>query len=116
MTDAAMECLFCRIVSGAIPADIVYETERMVAFRDIEPQAPVHVLVIPRDHHQDIGSLVSADPELASDLLADAAVVAGQEGLSDFRLVMNTGAQAGQSVFHVHAHVLGGRPMLWPPG
>ena len=116
MTDTTSDCLFCRIAAGEIPATVVRETVRTVAFRDIEPQAPVHVLVIPRDHHPDFGGLVAADPQLASTLLAEASSVAVQEGLTDYRLVVNTGAQAGQSVFHVHAHVLGGRPMLWPPG
>jgi histidine triad (HIT) family protein len=112
----AVDCLFCRIVSGGIPADVVRETEHTIAFRDIEPQAPVHVLVIPRQHHASIGDLAAADPTRAGELMAEAAAVAAQEGLTDFRIVTNTGPQAGQSVFHVHVHVLGGRPMLWPPG
>ncbi len=116
MAQPEPDCLFCRIVAGEIPADIVHETEQTLAFRDIEPQAPVHVLVITREHHQDIGQLVAADPELAVVLSKAAAEVAAAEGLSDYRLVFNTGASAGQSVFHVHAHVLGGRPLSWPPG
>jgi len=110
------DCLFCRIVAGEIPATIVRETEQTLAFRDIEPQAPVHVLVIPRAHHPDIGALAAADPELAADLATAATEVAAAEGLADYRIVFNTGASAGQSVFHVHAHVLGGRPLSWPPG
>jgi histidine triad (HIT) family protein len=112
----ASECLFCRIVAGDIPADVVRTTPRSIAFRDIDPQAPTHVLVIPRTHHESIGALTAADPGLAADLLSEAAEVAAQEGLTDFRLVTNTGSTAGQSVFHVHWHVLGGRAMAWPPG
>ena len=100
------DCLFCRIVEGDVPADIVLRTDRVVAFRDIKPQAPVHVLVIPTSHHANAG-----------ELLAAAAQVAEAEGLSGgYRIVLNTGADAGQTVFHVHAHVLGGRDLLWPPG
>ena len=116
MTNQAKDCLFCRIAAGEITPQIVRETDRTIAFNDIEPQAPVHVLVIPREHHPSIGSLATADPELAGLLMAEAAAVAEELGLVDFRLVTNTGAQAGQSVFHVHLHVLGGRPMRWPPG
>ena len=109
-------CLFCRIVAGEIPADIVRESDRTVAFRDINPQAPVHVLVVPRGHRPNAAALADADPVLAGTLLGDAAAVAEQEGLSDYRLVLNTGPHAGQSVFHVHVHVLGGRDLGWPPG
>lgn len=111
------DCLFCKIVAGEIPADVVHATETTVAFRDIEPQAPVHVLVIPRHHHANIGELTQAEPQVAVDLLEAAAAVAAQEGLDDgHRLVFNTGRSAHQSVFHAHVHVLGGRPMGWPPG
>jgi histidine triad (HIT) family protein len=111
------DCLFCRIVAGEIPADVVAETEDTLAFRDINPQAPVHVLVIPKEHHVDIAALAVADPALAGRLAAAAGAVAKQEGVGDaFRLVFNTGAAVGQSVFHVHGHVLGGRPFSWPPG
>lgn len=111
------DCLFCRIVAGQIPATIVAATDDTIAFRDINPAAPVHVLVIPRAHHNDIAALAAADPGLAGRLAADAAAVAQIEGIGGaFRLVFNTGAGAGQSVFHVHGHVLGGRPMAWPPG
>ena len=112
------DCLFCRIVAGEIPADVVRDGERTLAFRDISPQAPVHVLVIPKDHHPDAASLVRADPELTAALVADATAVAEGEGLVEggYRLVMNTGAGAGQTVFHAHVHVLGGRPLTWPPG
>jgi len=109
-------CLFCRIVQGEIPAAIVLETDHCVAFRDIDPKAPTHVLVIPRAH---VPSLEDArDPALLGELLATAADVARQEGLVErgYRTVINTGAHAGQTVFHIHAHVLGGRPLGWPPG
>ena len=111
------DCLFCRIVEGDVPADIVLRTDRVVAFRDINPQAPVHVLVIPTSHHANAAEIAAADPALAGELLAAAAQVAEAEGLSGgYRIVLNTGADAGQTVFHVHAHVLGGRDLLWPPG
>lgn len=111
------ECLFCRIVEGEVPADIVLRTDRIVAFRDINPQAPVHVLVIPTAHYANAAEIAAADPALAGELLAAAAQVAEAEGLSGgYRIVLNTGADAGQTVFHVHAHVLGGRDLLWPPG
>ena len=110
------DCLFCRITAGEIPADIVLRTDDVVAFRDISPQAPVHVLVIPVEHHLNAGELAEANPLLAGQLLAAAKEVAALEGLSDYRLVFNTGADAGQSVFHVHVHVLGGRSLTWPPG
>jgi histidine triad (HIT) family protein len=108
-------CLFCRIVAGEVPAKVVRESDRTVAFRDINPQAPTHVLVIPREHYADIGDLVG-DSELATAVLREAAAVAADEGLESYRVVFNTGAGAGQTVFHVHAHVLGGRGMSWPPG
>jgi histidine triad (HIT) family protein len=115
MTETA-DCLFCRIVSGEIPADVVLATDDTVAFRDVAPQAPTHVLVVPRQHHRDIAALASGDPALAGRLMADAARVASDLGLEEFRLVLNTGATAGQSVFHVHAHVMAGRDFGWPPG
>lgn len=111
------DCLFCRIVAGEIPADVVHETETTIAFRDIEPQAPHHLLVIPRIHRPNVAALVAHEPEVAVDLLNAVAAVTEQEGLENgYRLVFNTGRQAYQSVFHVHAHVLGGRDMRWPPG
>lgn len=111
------DCLFCAIAAGEIPADVVARTDRLVAFRDIAPQAPVHVLVIPVEHHANASEVGALDAGLAGELIAFAGKVAAQEGVGDqYRLVMNTGADAGQSVFHVHAHVLGGRPFGWPPG
>ncbi len=111
-----VDCLFCRIVSGEVPADVVRATADTLAFRDVAPQAPTHVLVIPRQHHRDIASLAVAEPDLAGQLMADAAQVAADLGLAEFRLVLNTGATAGQSVFHVHAHLMAGRDFGWPPG
>ena len=105
------DCLFCRIVAGEIPATVVKEGERVLAFRDVNPQAPTHVLVIPRAHHANV-----ADPAALADLVAMGAEAARDEGHESYRLVFNTGEQAGQSVFHVHGHVLAGRAMSWPPG
>jgi len=112
------DCLFCRIVAGEIPADVVARTDRALAFRDIQPQAPVHVLVIPADHHADVPAVSGADPALAAEMLALAARVAREEGVAEtgHRLVANTGLEGGQSVSHAHIHVLGGRPLGWPPG
>jgi histidine triad (HIT) family protein len=111
------DCLFCRIVAGDVPADIVHETGTTLAFRDIEPQAPTHVLVLPRTHEPDAAALAVAEPTVLVDLVNAAATVAAQEGLGDgYRLVLNTGPAAHQSVLHVHLHVLGGRDMGWPPG
>jgi histidine triad (HIT) family protein len=111
-----MSCLFCRIASGEIPADIVWQSDAVIAFRDIAPQAPTHILLITRDHFVTVGELASADPALAARLMSAVAAVAEQEGLSDYRLVFNSGAEAGQSVFHVHGHLLAGRALAWPPG
>lgn len=113
---AIADCLFCRIVAGDIPADVVAETESTLAFRDIDPQAPTHVLVIPKEHYRDIGDLTRGNPELSSAVFAAAADAAAELGLDHYRVVLNTGEQAGQSVFHVHAHLLGGRRLTWPPG
>ncbi|MBM0236676.1 histidine triad nucleotide-binding protein [Micromonospora sp. ATA32] len=107
------DCLFCRIVAGEIPATIVRETDTTLAFRDIAPKAPVHVVIIPKEHYADVATLAQADPRLAGEVLATAAVVAEDEGLlgDGFRLMFNTGAYAGQEVFHVHAHLFGGAPL-----
>ena len=117
------DCLFCRMVAGEIPADVVLRTARVLAFRDINPQAPTHVLVIPQDHHATVAALSAADPGLLAEVVDAAQAVAEQEGLvSDggvepgYRVVTNTGPAAGQSVAHVHLHVLGGRGLGWPPG
>lgn len=110
------DCLFCSIAAGAIPADVVTSDDTFVAFRDIDPQAPVHVLVIPREHYPDAAAIASADEALAGRLLDTAAQVAQSLELIGYRIVLNTGAEGGQTVDHVHAHVLGGRQMGWPPG
>ncbi|MDI2127472.1 histidine triad nucleotide-binding protein [Yinghuangia seranimata] len=112
------DCLFCKILAGDIPATVVYENKDVLAFRDINPQAPVHILVIPRLHYANVGELGSAEPELTGKLLAAAAEIANAEDIVEpgYRIVFNTGAGAGQTVFHVHAHLLGGRGMQWPPG
>ena len=112
------DCLFCKIVSGDVPAKIVRESAGTLAFRDINPQAPTHVLVIPRAHHPTAGELAAADAGLLAEVLREAHQVAVDEGVAEggYRIVFNTGAQAGQTVFHVHAHVLGGRGLNWPPG
>ncbi len=112
------DCLFCKIAAGTIPPKIVYEDDRTVAFDDINPQAPVHVLIVPRRHAASIADLNDADAGLLGHLLMIGAKVAKQKGIADsgYRLVLNTGKHGGQSVFHLHVHVLGGRPMHWPPG
>lgn len=112
------DCLFCSIATGDIPAELVAESARTIAFRDINPQAPTHVLVIPRDHHPDLAAVAAADAGLLAEMVAQAHRVAQAEGIASdgYRVVFNTGPRAGQTVFHVHAHVLGGRDMTWPPG
>ena len=115
-TGGADDCVFCGIVAGSIPADVVHRTDRSVAFRDLSPEAPTHVLVVPVEHHPDAASLAAADPEGTADLITTAARVAEAEGLTGYRLVFNTGREAGQTVFHTHLHLLGGRSLTWPPG
>ena len=112
------DCLFCGIAAGDIPATIVSATPRTIAFRDINPQAPVHILVIPRAHHANLADLAAAGDGLLADVVAHAHEVAQAEGIASggYRIVFNTGPDAGQTVPHAHAHVLGGRPMGWPPG
>ena len=111
-------CLFCRIASGEIPADEVYSDENVVAFRDIAPQAPTHILIIPRKHIASVNDLEPQDTELMGRLYQVAKDLASQEGVSEdgYRMVINAGADGGQTVFHIHLHLLGGRPMTWPPG
>lgn len=117
MSDAD-DCVFCRIVAGDLPADIVHETEHTVAFRDLQPQAPVHVLVIPRRHVDNASTVTPGDAELTVDLLVAAREVAHKEGLAErgYRLVFNVGDDAANTVPHLHLHVLGGRRLGWPPG
>ncbi|MFQ5508659.1 MAG: histidine triad nucleotide-binding protein [Leptospirillia bacterium] len=110
------DCLFCKIAAGEIPATLLHEDERALAFADINPQAPTHVLVIPRRHLTDQRGITADNTDLMGHLITVANRVAADQGLSDFRTVINTGAKAGQSVFHLHVHLLGGRSMGWPPG
>jgi histidine triad (HIT) family protein len=112
------ECLFCGIAAGEIPATVVLDGKRVLAFRDVNPQASTHVLVIPRDHYPNVAALAGAGDGLLDELITEAHQVAVAEGIADsgYRIVFNTGPEAGQTVGHVHAHVLGGRPMTWPPG
>lgn len=115
MTD--QDCLFCRIVSGDATATIVHEGERALAFRDINPHAPTHVLVIPRDHYANAAELAAGDPAALAEVFEIAAKVAEEDGLENgYRAVFNTGPDAQQTVFHAHLHVLGGRGFTWPPG
>jgi histidine triad (HIT) family protein len=109
------DCLFCKIVAGDIPADVVASNERVIAFRDIRPQAPVHVLVVPREHHGDVSVLAAADPSLLADVVALADEVAGELADGQYRLIFNSGPRAGQSVFHVHGHVISGAVLGWSP-
>ena len=116
--DSNQDCIFCKIVAGKIPAQVVHADERAVAFRDLNPQAPVHVLVIPRDHIESLNDAAAGDEGALGHLLRVAARVANEQGVAEsgFRTVVNTGAGAGQSVFHLHLHVIGGRALTWPPG
>jgi histidine triad (HIT) family protein len=111
-------CLFCKIIAGEIPGNFVHQDERCVVIRDINPQAPTHVLVVPREHIESLDDASQKDEALLGHLLRVAARVANDEGHgeSGYRTVINNGAGAGQSVFHLHVHLLGGRPMSWPPG
>ncbi len=113
-----MSCIFCEIVARRVPADVVYEDEQVLAFRDRRPQAPVHILVIPREHISGPQALDGDHEALAGHLITVAGAIARQEDLADagYRLVLNQGRDGGQSVFHVHLHLLGGRRMGWPPG
>lgn len=112
-----MDCLFCKIVQGDIPADKMYEDEEILAFRDISPQAPVHFLVIPKKHISGPSDLSEVEERLVGKLMRTGAELAGREGIEKgYRVVFNNGAEAGQTVFHLHMHVLGGRALSWPPG
>jgi len=112
------DCLFCKIAEKKIPAKIIYEDDRAVAFEDITPQAPVHTLVIPKKHIATILEVTPEDHGLVGHLFKVAATIAKEKGIAEkgFRLVMNTNADSGQTVFHIHLHILGGRSMRWPPG
>lgn len=113
-----MSCLFCKIVAGEVSSAKVYEDDRLIAFNDIHPQAPMHVLIVPKRHIATLNDLAGADDELVGAMVRVAATIAKERGLDGpgFRTVFNCNAQAGQTVFHVHLHVLGGRVMTWPPG
>jgi len=112
------DCLFCKIIERKIPASIVYEDQRVLAFTDINPQAPTHILVIPKRHIDSLNEISTEDDQLIGEVVRRAALIAKDKGLSaaGFRTVFNTNREAGQTVFHVHLHLLGGRTMSWPPG
>jgi histidine triad (HIT) family protein len=116
MADYEPDCLFCRIAAGEIPAERVFEDDAVIVFRDINPKAPTHVLAIPRRHIASAANLTDADGQLLASLFAALRQVAEEAGLRGYRITTNVGADAGQSVFHLHFHLLGGRPMTWPPG
>ena len=109
-------CLFCKIIQGEIPSDKLFEDDEVVAFRDIAPEAPVHFLVIPKKHISGPSAVTADDEQLIGRLMRVGDEVARQEGIEEYRLVFNNGAKAGQTVFHIHMHVLGGRGLTWPPG
>ena len=112
------DCLFCKVLDGEIPADIVYESDSAIAFRDINPQAPTHVLIIPRQHIATINDIADGDQAVIGSLYAAAREIAKAEGIADdgYRAVMNCNEAAGQTVFHIHLHLIGGRTLDWPPG
>lgn len=116
MADRDPDCLFCKIAAGEIPSDVVLEDEQVIVFRDINPRAPTHVLAIPRRHVASAADLTDDDGELLASLFGALRRVAGEAGLRGYRIVTNVGPESGQSVFHLHFHLLGGRPMSWPPG
>lgn len=111
-----MDCLFCAIIQGNIPASIVFDNERVLAFKDINPQAPTHVLVIPKKHVENAAELALQDSDVLSELFSVARDIADENGLNGYRTVFNTGVDGGQTVFHAHLHLLGGRSLQWPPG
>ena len=113
-----MDCLFCKIIAGQIPGAILYQDERLVAFKDINPQAPMHVLIVPRRHIASLNDLKPDDDGLVGEMVRRAAALAAEHGHADrgYRTVFNCNADAGQTVFHIHLHVLGGRRLGWPPG
>ncbi len=112
------DCLFCKIIKRKIPASIVYEDDRVVAFNDINPQGPTHVLVVPRKHITSLNDLTAADDAMIGEVVRRAAAIASERGIDvgGFRAVFNTNKDGGQTVFHIHLHLIGGRPMAWPPG
>lgn len=112
------DCLFCKIRDGDIPCDKVYENDDVIAFRDVNPQAPTHILIVPHKHIATINDLEDEDKDIVGQMLLAAQDIAGYEGIAEdgYRLVMNCNARAGQTVFHIHLHLMGGRVMTWPPG
>ena len=111
-----MSCLFCKIIAGEIPAEIKFQDAQVIAFADINPQAPVHLLIVPKLHVENAAELAEISPAALSAVFATADHLANEAGLTGYRTVFNTGADAGQSVFHAHLHLLGGRYLAWPPG
>jgi len=118
MAESNSDCLFCKILAGDIPADIIYESDTAIAFRDINPKAPTHVLIIPRKHISTINEITADDQAIVGSLYSAAQDIAAAEGFADegYRVVMNCNEAAGQTVFHIHLHLLGGRVFSWPPG
>jgi histidine triad (HIT) family protein len=112
------DCLFCRIIAGQIPGNIVFQDDQLIAFKDINPQAPLHVLIVPRRHIASLNELTPADDALVGSMFRAAAALAKENGYAErgYRTVFNTNREAGQTVFHIHLHVLGGRALAWPPG
>lgn len=110
------DCIFCKIIEEQIPAEVIYRSENVVAFNDLNPQAPTHVLIIPTVHTENAASLAKMSPTIIADLFNAASQIATERELTGYRTVFNTGADAGQSVFHAHLHLLGGRGLAWPPG
>ena len=113
-----IDCLFCKILKGEIPAKIIYEDDRLLAFSDINPQAPLHALIVPKRHIASLNDLTAGDDALVGEMIRRAAAIAQQHGYAErgFRTVFNTNAEAGQTVFHIHLHLLAGRGLSWPPG
>ena len=111
-----MSCLFCKIIAGEIPAEIKFQDELVIAFADINPQAPVHILVVPKLHVENAAELAAQSPATLTAVFLAADQLAKAEGLTGYRTIFNTGADAGQSVFHAHLHLMGGRGLAWPPG
>ena len=112
------DCLFCKIIARAIPSTVVYEDDRVMAFTDIDPQAPTHVLIVPKRHIATLNDIGTEDDQIVGELIRRAAAIAKERGFSEhgYRTVFNTNRGAGQTVFHIHLHLLGGRPLTWPPG
>jgi len=111
-----MECIFCKIIVGEIPAKLIYDCNEVIAFDDINPQAPTHLLIVPKKHFENAGEIAESDAEILAEMFRVAKELAKGRGLSGYRTVFNTGAEAGQSVFHAHLHLIGGRAFGWPPG